>query len=540
MPRIQKLLIPRSDAISRDSKPAHVAWIDPGESYVAIDMERDQAIEAEASSFSWSSAISQYATHHELSDVVFVFCPHTSSSQRSTSSSSSSSHEVPAHRLILALRSLVFHQLFVTPTNDLAHHHQQRCFPIKIVIHKSISYDMFLPVLTFMYTNSIDDHECRPLEQMLQSLYVATLYRVDSLVVALLPMIKHKITDDDHDHDHPKSALSTLACLDQMQKQIQSLDFSKDNISLLSLEPPPVQAAMATLAPTIKRSHQHQHSNNNHRITRVWQELEITCEALIQDETKDFEEFKTLVSGCSFEEEEEEPFMSTNATCSLSRLVKLVRQRSKWPLLEAIEMQHLALVDALVHLGEPVEDEQMPTLPLARALALGHSAIVRRILGCPLSHLDSRLDDKTLEPNLPSYVHLVAMQGSVAHGRILLHHHQDIHVEAQDVFYQGKTPFHFASQQGHVELLELFFEASGLSAERKIARMLVPNAQDRDGNTALHLAKNADTLAQFMRCPKGVNVHIPNQYGQVPLHLIAMRFVMWIFIWISESVYETT
>ena len=137
-------------------------------------------------------------------------------------------------------------------------------------------------------------------------------------------------------------------------------------------------------------------------------------------------------------------------------------------------------------------------LPLTEALSIGDAQIIERLL-------TGRHSDRVL-PGITSFLHLAAANGSVLHCKMILEQQGDANAVAG-----GKTPLHVAAQYGNADVATLLLEEGHA----------VPNLQDEDGNTALHLAKNEDTAKELLNENHKTNLDIPNGRGQVPLHIAA-------------------
>lgn len=86
--------------------------------------------------------IGEYYHDARLSDIIFVF-PDSVSNQ-----------VIPAHRLVLALRSNAFQEAFLK--SHTSKPSKQLRLPIKILV-KDVSVDIFTAVLQFIYRNTLPE-----------------------------------------------------------------------------------------------------------------------------------------------------------------------------------------------------------------------------------------------------------------------------------------------------------------------------------------------------------------------------------------------
>lgn len=223
---------------------------------------------------------------------------------------------------------------------------------------------------------------------------------------------------------------------------------------------------------------------------RIIETLQTKCEELAQ--SLDQAAFQKLMEQSELQ----------NA-CTTMRLTGIFRLRSKTPLLLAIQSGLLRVVDALISSGEPIDDEsKYKEMPLIAALKFGDNLITRRLL---VGNHSERLI--TTGNEIPTFLHLAAADGSVVHCKLLL----DRKTEDANSMLTGKTPLHLASEYGNSQVVQMLLRMGNA----------VPNLPDRDGNTALHLAQNEETIKYLL--DEKANLNIPNNRGQVPLHVAAAR-----------------
>ena len=109
-------------------------------------------------------------------------------------------------------------------------------------------------------------------------------------------------------------------------------------------------------------------------------------------------------------------------------------------------------------------------------------------------------------------LHVAASMGDVAHCRLLLSHAKQLGLDANyfDDETGGLAPLHVAATAGHVAVVALLLEHGA-----------VPNLQDIDGDTALHMASNKEVVIELLSSADRAcraNTELPNLDGQTPLH----------------------
>ncbi|OQR98967.1 myosin-like protein [Achlya hypogyna] len=359
---------------------------------------------------------------------------------------------VPAHRLLLSLRSGAFRTAFLDSstsyTNATAGSKRLR-LPLKIIVQDT-PYAIFKEMLRFIYTGKIQS----PVEPVgnfwLELLQAAARYDIPRLCILCI------------EAEQPLLPTHAAHIMDILNMVDSDVFHAMDNES-------PVVAVMACLV------------NECMRMIMAMPHAEM--QRLLQ-----------------------------LAQCSTERLLTIYRQRTSVPLVLAIQHQNLRVVDALLTMDNAeallslADDTGM--LPLVAALASQNEAIVRRVLVPPA------LDEILLENSLQSWFLMACASGNVLHCRILVNEHgADVNLISTlsdtHAFGHQQTPLHIASSYGHVDVVVYLLSLNA-----------VPNYQDSNGNTPLHVASTvavAEVLAD--KC----NPNIPNHRGQVPMHVAAGR-----------------
>ena len=142
---------------------------------------------------------------------------------------------------------------------------------------------------------------------------------------------------------------------------------------------------------------------------------------------------------------------------------------------------------------------------------------------------DEHLSDismSTLESKAESLLGIACLHGNTKHVEILIEGGAD--VNGRISLFQERAPLHIAAAHGNEEIVLLLLRNGA-----------VPNLQDREGNTALHLAcntsngagvvqallgKDADNLADDGKAAQtrgATNINIPDQVGWTALHHVA-------------------
>lgn len=433
-------------------------------------------------------------------------------------------HLLPAHRLVLALRSGTFQTaLWRTKSSQVP---GQVRFPVKIHIEDT-SFPVFATLLRFLYTNEVvHDQQDKPNDEFWKELLrAAFLYLVPSLVEICVqrledllngtPQLMHESVgaeDDGHSleeqaiYDAPweswqlHKVLEVLVFLDAVlaskpasaaRRRISSkgqvsgvVDFASDSKKVDELAPTelPDSPGFARCMAAISR-------------------LQYMCLNKLKSVAE--KPFETLIRS------------EIGRRCSTEILRDILRERSDTPLVVAIRYQLGRVVNELLRLGEPLDrtgaDET--DLPLVAALATGNDAIIRRLL------VEEDAPYFLLTDKIPLFI-LACASGSVLHCQILIDRSnanvnlisplEDGDKEILSVFGHKQTPLHIASRKGHADVVELLLRNNAAS-----------NLQDDEGNTPLHYAANMQTAEILLSPTYRTNPNIPNRRGLTPLHVAA-------------------
>ncbi|ETW08612.1 hypothetical protein H310_01154 [Aphanomyces invadans] len=404
--------------------------------------------------------IRQLFMNNYLSDVVLLF-PALDSSEPSSHDlydGTACTTSLPAHRLLLSLRSGAFRTAFressTSYTSTVLGDKRLR-LPLKMVIQDT-PYLVFKELLRYIYTGTLEPpvsstHTPKALCSFwLELVKAATRYDVPALCVLCIEEIE--------------------SLLDRCQSQV---------IDIIYLLDSNFQSALSDAVVVAK-----------HRLMAL-------CMSTIM----------------AMPDAEMQAQMKSNR-CSTDRLLKIYRERTSAPLVLAVQHQNFRVVDAL--LDEPTgplalqQTDDNGILPLVAALESANDSIIRRVL------VPAALSWVTLTNSVSVWFLLACASGNLLHCQILadVHHADvnDISAVSTDEFGRGQTPLHIASRYGHVEIVKYLLSLHA-----------VPNFQDHDGNTPLHYASNEPVAEVFLTHNGKCNPNIPNNRGQVPLHLAAMR-----------------
>ncbi|KAF0701126.1 Aste57867_8349 [Aphanomyces stellatus] len=410
---------------------------------------------------------SLYMNNH-LSDVLLLFpAPEVASTSLSTEANLSSM-SLPAHRLLLSLRSGAFRMAFressTSYTSAVLGDNRLR-LPLKMVIQDT-SYPIFKELLRFIYTSTLkppteptpQQHEAFGTSKSilcmfwLELLNAAMRYDVSSLCVMCIEEIELLLVQ------YPQHIMEILHLVDSNCFQDARTD----------------------------------------EVLKAKNRLVDLCMSTIMTMT-DADMQKLMLS----------------SQCSTDRLLNIYHQRTNVPLVLAIQHQNFRVVDALLNSSDG--DAQLNKsdthgiLPLVAAMNTGNDAMIRRIL------VPSNVKWIMLSNSLNGWFLMACASGRVLHCQILVDSHGvDVNlissVDASEEFGKGQTPLHVASRYGHVDVVKYL-----------LSKNAVPNFQDNEGNTPLHYASNAMVAEVFLTHGGKCNPNIPNTRGQVPLHLAAAR-----------------
>ncbi|ETV89338.1 hypothetical protein, variant 1, partial [Aphanomyces astaci] len=416
--------------------------------------------------------IRQLFMNNHLSDVVLHFpAPDNSrSSHHELYDGASTSTSLPAHRLLLSLRSGAFRTAFressTSYTSTVLGDKRLR-LPLKMVIQDT-PYVIFKELLRYIYTGTLQPPPVTPTANhegvdtskslctfWLELVKAATRYDVPALLVLCIEEIE------------------TL--LVHCQNQIMDIIYFVDSASKTSQSTPTTDAVGLA----------------KHRLMAL-------CMSTIM----------------AMPDAQMQALMQANQ-CSTDRLLQIYRDRTNVPLVLAVQHQNFRVVDALLDGPSREEALRLPddqgVLPFVAALNSANDAIIRRVL------VPASLSWVTLTSSVSVWFLLACASGNVLHCQILADmHHADVNeisvVESSDEFGKGQTPLHIASRFGHVSIVQYLLSLHA-----------VPNFQDEEGNTPLHYASNELIAEVFLAHNGKCNPNIPNNRGQVPLHLAAMR-----------------
>ncbi|RLN94927.1 hypothetical protein BBJ28_00022891 [Nothophytophthora sp. Chile5] len=479
---------------------------------------------------------SLFANNH-LSDVLFVFSSDNSTSNAATpiavssgEEKSSADHLIPAHRLVLALRSDAFQSALLRAKSSQVP--SQVRFPLKIHVQDT-PYRVFFALLRFLYTNEIETEEVganrskrREQEEFWQQLLrAAFVYLVPSLVgICVKRIVGCLLLKEDGSGKQDQQA--DAAAIDGDQAADKARRLSKKALDVLVFtdsvlatnpltarrreNPRASDAAAAASAPPPENvrlvSGEAEEGGSNTalmRCTVAVHELQSLCLKQLQD--MEDVAFETLLQS------------STGRQCSTERLCEILRQRSDTPLVVAVRYQLGRVVNELLRLGEPLDSvgNDETDLPLVAALKTGNNAIVRRLL------VDESAPFFLLTDKIP-LLFLACASGNVRHCEILIAQNEaDVNLISQlkdgdkeitAEFGRQQTPLHIASRKGHSAVVELLLRHSAAS-----------NLPDEEGNTALHSAANIETVEVLLSEAFRTNANIPNRRGRTPLHIAAAR-----------------
>ncbi|TYZ61650.1 hypothetical protein PybrP1_010649 [[Pythium] brassicae (nom. inval.)] len=520
-----------------------------------------------------------FGSHH-LSDVLFVFASESraadvidSEATASTSTSATTTaaasavdeeavehHLLPAHRLVLALRSGTFRAALQRSASS--HVPSRVRFPLKIHV-RDTPFRVFAALVGFLYTNEVADasgggggaSERQAFWQQL--LRASFVYLVPSLLELCVAQIERLLggdstvegrsQDDMNEPTEPPDSGGGEWDPERLRRVFDVLVFADSVLAARHpvAAPPrraskkPPQAIDDLLPPALVsprangRTENGLHEAANGDGRELWEDEE--------DEEGDGVLARCLASvtqlqGLCTEQLKAVPehafaalvHSDVGRRCSTARLCAILTQRSDTPLVVAVRYQLGRVVNELLKRGEPLDavrrDER--DLPLVAALKTGNDAIVRRLLVA--EHAPYFL----LTDKVPVF-YLACASGSVLHCQILLDqsgsssddaasksataqvvnmvsHLDEGGKEIVAEFGRGQTPLHVASRKGHAAVVELLLRHGA-----------VANLQDDEGNTALHGAGAPDVARILLTSAFKTNPNIPNRRGQTPLHVAA-------------------
>lgn len=503
-----------------------------------------------------------YASNH-LSDVLFVFASEkrttsadptalldaadstANSTSRDEESDAPEHHLLPAHRLVLALRSGTFRSaLLRTKSSQVP---GQVRFPLKIHVQDT-PYRAFAALVRFLYTNEAPTAALSSSNQssaavrerdafwneLLRASYV---YLVPSLLEICVSEIVQMLGIARASPDSSDRSSKDANDPERLRKIFDVLVFTD---SVLAAKHPTAAAAAAAAASkrraSKKAAESPRHSSRaDHDRTPSSDQPPASSSTTTTDQVDDGDdsvEDLGLVRCSSAIRELQYLCVSTltvipdksfevlvhtdvGRRCTTERLCDVLKQRSDTPLVVAIRYQLGRVVNELLKRGEPLDEffDDESDLPLVAALKTGNDAIIRRLL------VDADAPYFLLTDKIPLFL-LASASGSVAHCRILIEQSgaqvnmvSELEDGDKDIvaeFGRGQTPLHIASRKGHAAVVELLLQHSA-----------VANLQDHEGNTALHCALTMETAEILLRSAFKTNPNIPNRRGQTPLHVAA-------------------
>ncbi|KAJ0394173.1 hypothetical protein P43SY_008447 [Pythium insidiosum] len=420
---------------------------------------------------------------HLFSDVVFVFpsSPVSASCDESpidseaeadatAASGATDHHLLPAHRLVLALRSRAF-DVALRRSKSSQMPSQVR-FPIKIVIEDT-PFNVFSTMLRFLYTNEVvvtTDHREKREQFWKNLLRAAFVYIVPSLV---------------------------QLCVQQLVQLIDQLGES----SLSDTKESPVSAELRRLRQILDMLV----FCDNVASTNPNSAAHRRASAQTRSSTADLTS-RSVERGQRAVAPIDEDLGSQDCMMSLLELETLCMSK--------LELVPDAQFEALIR-REPLDqtDDVEKDLPLVAALKTGNDAITRRLL------VDAEAPFFLLTDKIPLFL-LAVVSGNLLHCEILIKNDSNVvnlisplddgDKEIIAEFGRHQTPLHLASKKGHTSVVELLLSNRAAS-----------NLQDDEGNTALHYAANAETAEILLSSSFRTNANIPNRRGQTPLHIAA-------------------
>jgi ankyrin repeat protein len=471
-----------------------------------------------------------YGSNH-LSDIVFVFptdgsgvTSNEQSQAEFVTASSADQKLLPAHRLVLSLRSGAFQSALLRSKSSQVP--GQVRFPIKIVVEDT-SFQVFSTLVRYLYRNEIvldvlDDVDTSRNKREERDVFwrdllrAAFVYLVPSLVdicaAELTQIVSSKQrTESDGIANEPRTDRIDLR---HLRKVLDTLVFcdavleTKPNAThrRSSTRPSELGSAIENRGAGLSNGNGHSLSESNstrgfERCFAGVSQLQQLCMDLLEDVPDG--QFESLLKSDS------------GKRCSTERLCEMLKRRSTAPLVVAIRYQIGRVVNELLRMGEALDksNDIEKDLPLVAALKTGNDYIIRRLL------VDADAPFFLLTDKIP-LVFLACTSGNLLHCQILIEHNpQDANLispledgdkEILADFGRRQTPLHVASKKGHAQIVELLLKNKAAS-----------NLPDEEGNTPLHRAANVETAAALLSSAFRTNADIPNRRGQTALHVAA-------------------
>ncbi|KAG1693079.1 hypothetical protein DVH05_023860 [Phytophthora capsici] len=457
-----------------------------------------------------------FANNH-LSDVLFLFSSDSGDDSTASNggdyskSATAGDHLIPAHRLVLSLRSGAFQSaLMRTKSSQVP---GQVRFPLKIHVQDT-PYRVFYSLLRFLYTNELGaDGESGAKQRdretfWLQLLRAAFVYLVPSLVEICVKHVAGFLVLKDEEAQVEEEERDGVTREEQKRRlQKKTLDVLVFMDTVLATNPLTARRRELSDSMTPPSSQNGRLSDATSSVlascTEAVHELQSMC--LKQLQHMDEADFEELLQS------------DTGRQCSTERLCVILKMRSDTPLVVAIRYQLGRAVNELLRLGEPLDSigNDETDVPLVAALKTGNNAIIRRLL------VDENAPFFLLTDKVP-LIFLASASGNVQHCEILIQQNAaDVNLISQlkdgdkDItaeFGHQQTPLHIASRKGHSTVVELLLQHNAAS-----------NLPDEEGNTALHYASNIETVEVLLNSAFRTNANIPNRRGRTPLHIAAAR-----------------
>jgi ankyrin repeat protein len=189
--------------------------------------------------------------------------------------------------------------------------------------------------------------------------------------------------------------------------------------------------------------------------------------------------------------------------CIFTVLKDILEATSEAVVLWAVKLQREDVLKAFIQEGAPVNKaDSAGRVPIELAIRNMNASMLILLLA-------NGADPNTTLPVTRDNMLQVAIEcGSDDQVRMLIEQGADVnHCNGS-----GKSSLHIAALKGNVKATSLLLLAQA-----------VPNLQDSDGNTALHITSSSEVLDLLLASNVNANPRIPNSRGQTPLHLAAKR-----------------
>lgn len=528
-----------------------------------------------------------FGSHH-LSDVLFVFASPTRASDVTTAEAAGATadeseeppehHLLPAHRLVLALRSGTFRAALRRSTSS--HVPSRVRFPLKIHV-RDTPFRVFAALVYFLYTSEVVDSgggsssseggsegeqqvevmgrsaaaaKQRERQEFWKELLRASfVYLVPSLLEICVEQIVGMLagrSDRDTEtlaNNEQETVDTTAATTTQQQENGGTDEWDPEMLrrildvlvfadSVLAAKHPAAVAAPKRrvskkaaddLLPTSLRSPRAAAGVKENGFR------DSTSDA--QDGDDDDDDEALVLAGCLASitqlqelcmrklkvvpEDKFEALVHTEVgrRCTTERLCAILKQRSDTPLVVAIRYQLGRVVNELLKRGEPLDkvSSDESDLPLVAALKTGNDSIVRRLL------VDEHAPYFLLTDKIPVF-YLACASGSVQHCQILIEQ-SNAQVNMISQLEEGGKEIVAEFGRGQTPLHIASRKGHSQVVELLLSHNAVANLQDDEGNTALHWAGNMEVAEILLSSSFKTNPNIPNRRGQTPLHVAAAK-----------------